>query len=822
MKPRNRRTFQLIFFISLILVLAAFPGLQLPDSIYSVFLLSMLASGSILAYFSNPRKSKDIKLIASLLFLLSFTGIAAGLYIECIPLFVYYVGYAGLLISGAFFVGIYTGIGGLTCLFFALFFALIAGIAPIIIVEKNYPDRTPKITENNDLLKSKHPPYISTLIEKRSDPRRNNSTYYVNRTASVIGIDLSDTTNREKKISSHVYPTLNIAIEASEKFDCDLLPSVDLIDAYKKHLDDRFQAALDQHISNGSSLFPGGKQGFLTAILKEVKKQPDSNDASSYLAAAIRLGGGTPDVSLGTTAKSQNWIFKFHNNSQYSRPIGFYSESPNLSHIFQRDRFLQTQFTGRDNLRPLIQIAKVLADHPDLLQAYRRFSALNAKICNPASISSLNVLLSHRESLSNEVELRDIALNENWKLAFLPSATSKEAQLFARIYTSGELPRSDVMYDLIRGIRSGKVSLSPEPSSGYYDYQLYALESLVLTDRTQEAQKLLLHSRYKNRLREAFEAMLTKRRETNIKELPHFCTVGDHMNPLPQTPELSIEPCATNYLRTARAYKFLENALRNSFSEKELTEIKVQGEPENLPKELDDAIALFYGLYLTVCNDIGMVPKLEPGELTNLRISKLNLKPADVPDECLAARVAGLNGEERNIRVVLCRHAADWLKHIRDQKFLDEDQRVIIPVVSNAKQTKMRYWAVIGIRLLKIKAYYAVPPKLAEGYDITQEDALRRFREGLRSARYEWKPRDYVIPVQVFTELTLSSKPPTREEYRSTCNRWHTKEDIINTLNKSFRPSYLPIIYFVSIAAAVGILIGIIHCRRSNKTGCVQ
>lgn len=726
------------------------------------------------------------------------------------------------MISGVFFVGIYTGIGGLTFLFCALYFGFIMGVTPIIIVEKDYPDRTPKVTEHDDLLKSKHPQYISALIEKRSDPRRSNSIYYVNRTASVIGIDLSDATNSEKKISSRIYPTLSMAIRVSNKFDCDLLPSVDLIDAYKKHLDDRFQAAVDRHISDDSSLFPGGKQGFLTAILKEVKKQADSDDASSYLAAAIRLGGGKPDISSDINAGARHWISRFYSKPQYSKPIGFYSESPTLSRIFQRDRFLQTQFTSRDDLRPLIQIAKVLANHPDLLQAYHRFSNLNARICNPASISSIEVLLLHKELLTNETKLRDTALDENWKLAFLPSATSKENQLFARVYINGELPRSDVMSDLVRGIRSGKVSLIPEPNSGYYDYQLYALEPLVLTDRAQEAQKLLLYSRYKKRLREAFEAMLTKHRETNIKELPHFATAGCHINPLPQTPELSIEPCATNYLRTARAYRFLENTLRNSFSEKELTEIKIQGEPENLLKELDDATALFYGLYLTVCNDIGMVPRLEPGELTNLRILSLNSKSVDVPDECLAARVTGLSAEESSVRAALCKHTDNWLKHIRDQKFLSEDQRVIIPIVSNAKETRMRYWAVIGVRLLKIKAYYAVPPKLAEGYNMTHEDALQWFQEGLRSARYEWKPRDYVVPVQVFTELTLSSTPPTREEFRSACNRGKTKEDIINILNKSFRPSYRSVILFVSIVAVVGILIGIIRCRGSKKTGCTQ
>ena len=64
----------------------------------------------------------------------------------------------------------------------------------------------------------------------------------------------------------------------------------------------------------------------------------------------------------------------------------------------------------------------------------------------------------------------------------------------------------------------------------------------------------------------AFKTSLTKHRETHIKRLP-VLTLGSSLRPkepvpVEVAPEFRVEPTATVYLRYARAYRFLHNAMR--------------------------------------------------------------------------------------------------------------------------------------------------------------------------------------------------------------------------------------------------------------------
>ena len=57
----------------------------------------------------------------------------------------------------------------------------------------------------------------------------------------------------------------------------------------------------------------------------------------------------------------------------------------------------------------------------------------------------------------------------------------------------------------------------PSPSSGWYEYQIYALETFLLPEKGEENPKLLLTKAYKKRMLEAFQALMTKRRETHVR-----------------------------------------------------------------------------------------------------------------------------------------------------------------------------------------------------------------------------------------------------------------------------------------------------------------
>lgn len=768
-------------------------------------------------------KTKAMGWCIRALFGISFLMMAAGWYMSSVPLFAFNLGVCGFLLSVLLFVVHRKGAGALLVLgFFAflIFIMLPSGLIPIptLDLEKDYPRQANELTEKSDLLKEKHPPYVPDMIERQSGRYYK---VYINKSASVLALDLGEATSREKKLSSRLYPTFSQAIKAAGGFDCELLPSVELIDQYKKSLDDHLLAALEVHLSTGSSIFPGGKQALLEVLLKEVLKRndPGRNEAAAYLAAAIELGGGRPDVSRAVKDKAQAQVQLFLKQPARSEPIGFYTQSATLEHVFRRDRFLADSTGQNKRITLFIPIALALGERPDLLRAYNGFRNLEDRLCNAEVDLNLVHLLRHKGLFGSEDSLLEALFNSDApevqkacynkgrmpSIAFWPAATSKESRLFARIYSSEELPESSCMEDLIVALRSGETNLDINPDSGYYDYQLHALESLVLPERAQEAQKLLLQAKYKKRLREAFEAMLTKRRETHVKHLEFFATAGDHSyRPPIIMPELSIEPCATNYLRTARAYRFLVTALKSQFSNRELDHIKLTGSRDTLLQQLNNATSLFYGLYLTVCNDIGMIPKLENGEIESVADFGINLKKSHYkPYSCAIAQLPGLSDTQRTVRITLCKEAANWLRNLKKQDFLNEDVRVIVPVLSNARGTEIRYWSVIGTKLTKIKAYYAVPPKIAEERNWgVNESPRQRLEEGYMP-RLEWRAREYVIPVQEFAEVTLGSKPLTREEFRSICDRCSTKEEVIKALKAASWSGIYRLVFWIALAALI-------------------
>src|SRR5262249_48051110 len=104
-------------------------------------------------------------------------------------------------------------------------------------------------------------------------------------------------------------------------------------------------------------------------------------------------------------------------------------------------------------------------------------------------------------------------------IAVFPGSRSKETELFERLFPQGLPPGADLMKEMIRAIRSGKVDLAPKADSGWYEHQIYALETFLLLEKGAESAKLLLTKSYKKRMLEAFQALVTKRRETHARKL---------------------------------------------------------------------------------------------------------------------------------------------------------------------------------------------------------------------------------------------------------------------------------------------------------------
>jgi hypothetical protein len=304
------------------------------------------------------------------------------------------------------------------------------------------------------------------------------------------------------------------------------------------------------------------------------------------------------------------------------------------------------------------------------------------------------------------------------------------------------------MNRLIRAIQDGLVDLAPDENSGWYDYQVHALETLLVPERGQEGDKLLLSKAYKERLLEAFRTILTKQRELHVGQMD--IPAAESAPPMPDeptivTPDISLEPTATYYLRSARALRFLETAVTAILGEADYATIALaNGAP--LTQALPEVAQLLYGLYFKVCDDLGMSPELLPDELA--------------PNQIAQARA----------------DAESWLQAPGRDKTFAADVRYIVPVMADAGHTEVRYWMTTGIRLEKVKAEYVREPQFRLDGKVLENRYTQEYN-GITLA-----PREFYLPVEEFAEATGPSTPYTREEFRALCDAAENREAIIRAV----------------------------------------
>jgi hypothetical protein len=279
------------------------------------------------------------------------------------------------------------------------------------------------------------------------------------------------------------------------------------------------------------------------------------------------------------------------------------------------------------------------------------------------------------------------------------------------------------MGDLVQAIRAGTVDLAPKPEDGWYQYQLYALETLLVTDRSEERAKIAFMARYKQRLQEAFETMLVQHRETHAKQAD---TMGaTSIAEPPPTPDFRLEPLATVYVRHARSYVFLEAALDTVLGPDFLDAAPAVGESgpasDTVRARIHRARDLFFGLYLLSCQDIGLHWTLD---------SVGDPEPAAL--DALAS-------------------AADaWLLGLDADPTAASDVRVIVPI-ANFGNGRAKYWAVIGVRAT-IAGYSYI-----SGMDVSAPPPAEQTRS--------W------LPTEQFLEVESSDTPLTRDEFRALCDQ---------------------------------------------------
>lgn len=591
----------------------------------------------------------------------------------------------------------------------------------------------------DDTLEEKKPAFTAALQD-----RRPLEGWQVNQSAAVIRLDVPlVTAEQDLQI---LFPSYSRALQQAErdwKGQYPLLPSVNLIDGIAKQFDDGLYAAIDLAWFQGEKDQLESHQKLVERLLE---KEGPTGIAAPYLAAGLTLGGRP--TSAADQAARDKWISDFEGNPALSKPIGFYTWNDELKKCWRFMRFFQQSL--REDSREARAMASLLAANPDLRADYDKHARFFAQLTNPLSRLSFSDLAGiDATSPAAIAELRRTKGIREQGVAFFPPSTSRETELFQKLFPRGVPQGANLMKELVAAIRSGKVDLTPKPDSGWYDHQVFALETLLLPSKAEETEKLLLMKSYKKRMLEAFQALITKRRETHVRQL-EIATAKSEAGPPPRpksfAPRLRLEPCPTFYVRTARSYAFLENLLIAAMGKPLLESLHGRKEdgarPLHLAAELAAKKDLFYGLYLVACDDIGLAPKLDPAE------------------------VSDLDG---------CHHrAAAWLGQVASEPDLASDTRVAVPISVDPQRQTTRLWVTLGVRLTKLHASYARPPSIKPATGEGDWELMKP--QELEGARC-------LIAVDEFAEVEIATlSPPTREELRKLCDTHRTKEKILEAL----------------------------------------
>jgi len=588
----------------------------------------------------------------------------------------------------------------------------------------------------DDELADKNPAFDETLVDTRPL-----GDWEVNKSAAVIELDCPAVKPDTQGALLVLRPSYAGAVNAAAEVGLDLLPSANLLDGAAKQFDDGLYAAIDLACFRGQlGLAPAAPD-----IIKTVfDRLPQGSPARPFLAAALELGGRKVVLDSAEAAEKRRLLAAFERDRARSKPISFYNWTPELQQVWRFYRFLQREFYLDDELQVPRAVADVLKGDPALLAQYRAINGFYGRLTNPMISLPVDVLIGTTESLAQLAQKHGA---RRQAVAIVPPSTSRETELFDRLFPMGVPANVNLMSELIRRIRSGEVDLAPGENDGWYQHQVHALETMLLPSKGQEEDKLLLTAKYKKRLVEAFKALITKRRETHARQvtsagLETAAPFGEgHVRP-----RLRIEPCATFYLRTARAYAFLQNFLLATAGEERLAELrglkKGGDRAVSLAQELDAVRRRFYGFYLLACEDIGMRPQFLEDEAV---------------DQTAAMKAA-----------------LSWLKGITNDPDLACDTRVSVPIYIDPTRGT-RLWATLGVRLAHLEASYARPPRV-------------RPREGgawEEVEAYQLDTSRYVIPVDEFAEFEIpGSNALTRDELRAICDQHKTKEEILSALTR--------------------------------------
>jgi hypothetical protein len=575
--------------------------------------------------------------------------------------------------------------------------------------------QNPLSAEEGDDLAPPEPTYDPSLLYRGVYGSLNNST-------RRFRFDVAPYEDgAEQQEAARLFPTHRAFLEHHPRYSSftgrGFIPSVQTVTTYLKQLDDTIYAGVEKTVQQGlePTLAPKSivLQGALSLLLQH--RDDAADEAIISLAAALHFGGHEVTLPPELEPRTRKLQADFLEAKIHSKPIGFYTWSEDLKQIWIQDRLLQMPFSAAS----ACALASAIAADPSRKAHYLQLVSLYGKLTNPV------------RSLADQLPQEGASCSINEPLPFLGKSSTPETDLFKALYPDGLPPEADLMGDLVKAIRDGSVDLAPQPDDGWYTHQLFALETLLVTDRSEERAKVGFTLRYKKRLREAFATMLVQHRETHVKQSE--LSASSLSAPILNVPHFEVEPLATVYARHARSYDFLEGALEQVLGKEILDQAEAFDPQESGPIALRDQLHrvrdLYWGLYLISTQNLGFKPAMM------------------APTDPAAERWETLTREGRT-----------WLTGLPGDARAGSDVRVMTPIAILAGG-RAKYWAVIGVRAT------------LAGYSFIDGTDMSPPKDADKMARV-W------LPTEQFLEVESSGEPLTREEFRKLCDENKTAEGI--------------------------------------------
>jgi len=527
--------------------------------------------------------------------------------------------------------------------------------------------------------------------------------------------------------------------------------SASIISAKAKQFDDGLYAAVEMAAQEGAGEFKG-KKLLLESIyksLEDMEKDDMVMATEGFITASSELGGQNFGEGNDKIQEIKEQIKgEFLSNELRSKPIGFYTWNDELSGIFQQDRLLQTPFTDSFQVNTPIPLTEAIINSGQK-DIYIKYLELVEKLTNPFTkdLSDLRPLITD-PSLYKPGEL----------FALFPPSRAYETDLIKKLYGNSPIPDGFNLADkLIEEIKAGRIDLTPAKNSGWYDYQTYSFEPLVMPEKFPEAKKAEFSESYRKELLELFKSLLALTRETHIKQLEiptaGCCPPDDSEEPkidIYVYPELSLEPLATYYLRRARSYDFIHRVLIETFGKEGLMSmhrLTKDGPVElSLEEELKNMEALFYGASLKVCSELGC---------------------------SLETTTEDGSGKGKNADMEF---AAEWLKNVSTDPDIAKDNRMMVPVFYDIGRKMTKVWVFLGYETKTLAVEFKNIPK------VKVFDKEGKELEGNRlNLIYENTSEQIIYPV--FAEVYVN-KILNREEFQALCNKYSTRSEILEALEK--------------------------------------